>query len=34
VVPNTIRITIGTPQENQQLLYALQLITIWKKYYL
>jgi histidinol-phosphate aminotransferase len=28
VVPNTIRITIGTPQENQQLLYALQLVTI------
>jgi histidinol-phosphate aminotransferase len=28
VVENTIRITIGTPRENQQLLYALQLITI------
>ncbi|MFN3752883.1 histidinol-phosphate transaminase [Flavobacterium sp.] len=28
VVQNTIRITIGTPRENQQLLYALQLITV------
>ncbi len=28
VVANTIRITIGTPRENQQLLYALQLITV------
>ncbi|HLP64149.1 histidinol-phosphate transaminase [Flavobacterium sp.] len=28
VVENTIRITIGTPRENQQLLYALQLITV------
>jgi len=28
VVENTIRITIGTPNENQQLLNALQLITI------
>ncbi len=27
VVKNTIRITIGTPRENQQLLYALQLVT-------
>ncbi len=27
VVKNTIRITIGTPRENQQLLYALQLIN-------
>lgn len=27
VVENTIRITIGTPRENQQLLYALQLVT-------
>jgi len=27
VVKNTIRITIGTPRENQQLLYALQLIV-------
>lgn len=34
VVKDTVRITIGTPQENQQLLYALQLVTIWKKYYL
>jgi len=28
VVENTIRITIGTPRENQQLLYALQLVTL------
>ena len=28
VVKDTVRITIGTPQENQQLLYALQLVTI------
>jgi histidinol-phosphate aminotransferase len=28
VVENTIRITIGTPKENQQLLNALQLITV------
>lgn len=28
VVENTIRITIGTPRENQQLIYALQLITV------
>lgn len=28
VVENTIRITIGTSRENQQLLYALQLITV------
>ena len=28
VVENTIRITIGTPRENQQLVYALQLITV------
>lgn len=28
VVENTIRITIGTPKENQQLLNALQLITL------
>lgn len=34
VVQNTIRITIGTPRENQQLVYALQLVTTWKKYYL
>lgn len=27
VVENTIRITIGTPRENQQLVYALQLVT-------
>ena len=27
VVDNTIRITIGTPRENQQLVYALQLVT-------
>lgn len=27
VVENTIRITIGTPRENQQLIYALQLVT-------
>lgn len=27
VVQNTIRITIGTPRENQQLVYALQLVT-------
>ena len=26
VVENTIRITIGTPRENQQLMYALQLL--------
>ena len=28
VVKDTIRITVGTPRENQQLLYALQLITV------
>ena len=28
VVENTIRITIGTPTENQQLVYALQLIIV------
>lgn len=28
VVENTIRITIGTPRENEQLVYALQLITV------
>jgi histidinol-phosphate aminotransferase len=27
LVENTIRITIGTPRENQQLVYALQLVT-------
>ncbi len=27
VVENTIRITIGTPSENQQLVYALNLVT-------
>ena len=27
VVKNTIRITIGTPRENQQLVHALQLVT-------
>ena len=34
VVENTIRITIGTPKENQQLVYALQLVMLWKKCYL
>jgi histidinol-phosphate/aromatic aminotransferase/cobyric acid decarboxylase-like protein len=33
-VKDTLRITVGTPQENQQLLYALQLVTLWKKFYL
>lgn len=28
VVENTLRITIGTPRENQQLIYALELITV------
>ncbi len=28
VVENTIRITVGTPRENQQLVYALELITV------